>query len=67
VSSLLNSVPVAINAVANDAICSNLLFGSSVGMKGNNFLRFLDTTKPLDRFFLLRLSTTIRVLLNAHY
>ena len=56
VSSLLKFVPVAVNAVASDAICSKRLAGSAVGLKGKSFLLFLLSTKLPARLRFLRFS-----------
>lgn len=56
VSSLLKSVPVAVNAVASDAICSNRLAGSAVGLNGKSFLLFLVSTKLPARLRFFRFS-----------
>lgn len=56
VSSLLKSVPVAVNAVASDAICSKRLTGSAVGLNGKSFLLFLLSTKLPARLRFFRFS-----------
>ena len=56
VSSLLKSVPVAVNAVASDAICSKRLAVSAVGLNGKSFLLFLLSTKLPVRLRFFRFS-----------
>jgi hypothetical protein len=41
---LLKTAPVAVSAVASEAIWRSRCAGSSLGMKGSSFLFFLDTT-----------------------
>ena len=41
---MLKTAPVAVSAVAREAIWRSRCAGSSLGMKGSSFLFFLDTT-----------------------